>query len=293
MTPSRKRKRQKMKKQYEEILTRITADLEKGIVPWEKPWCLRGEGIVSHSTGHGYSLLNCMLLDRPGEYLTFAQAKKEGGMVKKGAKSSAIFFYRQIAIRKDEDGKEPEEPKTVPYLEKFRVFHIDDCEGIEPKYADRWKDVKETRENGSDEDAERVARGYMEREGIRIFHGGDRACYSPATDSVTLPKAGHFADDASYYATLFHELGHSTGAPERLDRKIRNTFGNSLYAREELVAEICSAFVTGRLGLDTGRTRRNAAAYIQDWKRKLSDDPAAIVWAASRAEKAANLILGK
>lgn len=112
MMPSRKRKRQKMKKQYEEIFTRITADLEKGIIPWEKPWCLRGEGIVSHSTGHGYSLLNCMLLDRPGKYLTFAQAKREGGMVKKGAKSSAIFFYRQIAIRKDEDGKEPEEPTT-------------------------------------------------------------------------------------------------------------------------------------------------------------------------------------
>lgn len=255
-----------MKKQFDNILARIMEDLDKGVVPWRKPWCHSPEGIVSHATGHQYSLLNCMLLDGPGEYLTFNQARKEGGHVKKGAKSRRVFFYKPMQVKeKTEDGEEEGVLRTIPVLQQFNVFHIDDCEGVEAKY--------------------------IGREGIAVSHEGGRAFYSPANDSVTLPKAGEFIDDPHYYSTLFHELAHSTGAPGRLDRDMNGRFGDSSYAREELVAEITAAFVCGRLGLGTDDTVANSAAYIGHWKKALAKDPGAIVWAASRAEKAAKFIM--
>lgn len=286
-----------MKSLYEAITERIVEDLKRGVVPWRKPWCSSENGqIVSHATGHGYSLLNSMLLDRPGEYLTFNQAVKEGGHVKKGAKSRQVFFFKQYPVKigyTDDDGEKAEITATVPLLRQFRIFHIDDCEGIAPKYEARWKGGIPIRENGSDEEAERVAAEYVAREGIDVIHDGDRACYSPATDSVRIPKAGNFAGDAHYYSALFHELTHSTGAPKRLNRDLGGSFGSSDYAREELVAEIGSAFICGRLGLDTKGSRKNETAYIASWLEFLAKDPKAIVWAANRAEKAAKFIFGE
>ena len=118
---------------YQAVTDRIIAQLDQGIIPWQKPWIVSGTACaISHSTGKPYSLLNQLILGKPGEYLTFAQAQKEGGHVRKGAKAQFVVFWKWI---EQEDEQKPGEMKKIPFLRHFSVFHIDDCEGIQPKHS--------------------------------------------------------------------------------------------------------------------------------------------------------------
>ena len=119
-----------MKKELaQQIASRIMEELEKGIIPWRRPWTGTANGPVSHATGRAYSLLNQFLLGAPGEYLTFAQAKKEGGHVRKGEKGKTIYLWKQVKVEdEDKDGKPVE--KLVPMLKGYTVFHVSQCEGI-------------------------------------------------------------------------------------------------------------------------------------------------------------------
>jgi antirestriction protein ArdC len=109
-----------------------------------------------------------------------------------------------------------------------------------------------------------------------------------------MPKPEQFLSSAEYYSTLFHELGHSTGAEKRLNRPSvvdAKPFGSADYGREELVAEFTAAFLCGSTGV-LPTLVENSAAYIAGWKKAIKDDPKCIVWAAGRAQKAADYILG-
>ncbi|MBP3653188.1 MAG: DUF1738 domain-containing protein [Clostridia bacterium] len=282
---------------YAEITNRIIAELEKGIIPWEKPWTGVNTGAISHSTGRPYSLINQLMLGEPGEYITFNQCKQEGGKVKKGSKAKIVVFWKPIPHEKkdangkpvlDEDGK----PVTsiVPYLKYFQVFHINDCEGINPRYADG-----NPHNNIEPDDAAELAiEEYLQRSGVTLKHEeGDRAYYRPSADLVVLPLREQFTSTAEYYGTAFHELTHSTGHPKRLAR-ITGTaaFGSESYSKEELVAEIGAATLLHEMGLETSGSFRNNAAYIQSWLKALKDDKHLIVSAAGRAEKAVKMILG-
>ncbi len=110
---------------YAEITNRIIDQMENGIIPWEKPWIACSKAI-SHATGKPYSLLNQMLLGRPGEYLTYKQCSEAGGHVKKGEKASIVVFWKWLTVEDEDTGEE----KEVPFLRYFTVFHIDQCEGI-------------------------------------------------------------------------------------------------------------------------------------------------------------------
>ena len=112
---------------YSEVTSRIIAEMEKGIIPWEKPWIASGN-CVSHATGKAYSLLNQMLLGRPGEYVTFNQCQQEGGKVRKGEKAKMVVFWKWIEQEDEETG----EVEQVPFLRYYNVFHLDQCEGIAP-----------------------------------------------------------------------------------------------------------------------------------------------------------------
>ena len=107
---------------YSEVTTRIIAQMEEGVIPWQKPWVANGKAI-SRSTGKPYSLLNQMLLGRPGEYLTFKQCQEAGGKVKKGEKASMVVFWKFI----EQEDEETHEKKQVPFLRYYNVFHIDQC----------------------------------------------------------------------------------------------------------------------------------------------------------------------
>lgn len=276
---------------YQIVTDRITAQMEKGIIPWRKPWHGTPGGAISRSTGKPYSLLNQILLTRPGEYATYKQIQEAGGTVRKGEKSSVVVFWKQTKVKTvDENGNEAE--SLFPMLRYYNVFNLDQCEGIQPKY---WNPEAAEHINPIAE-AEAVIDNYVLRSGI-IFSPqiSDEAYYSPARDCVVVPIIDQYSDAAEYYSTAFHELTHSTGHKSRLDRFTTGhaaAFGGSEYSKEELTAELGSAFLMNHCGINNDSTERNNAAYLQSWLKALKNDPKMIVGAASRAEKATALILG-
>ena len=289
-----------MKDLYQEVTNRIIEQLEAGIIPWNKPWTGSNAGAISHNTGRAYSLINQILLMKPGEYLTFNQCKAEGGHIKKGAKAQTVVFWKVYPKeRKDENGNtvlnENGKPEydNLPVLKYFQVFHIDDCEGITAKYPQPELKVVDP-----EAEAEKVFTGYISREGITLDRDSisDRAYYSPSLDLLHLPMFHQFDSAAEYYSTAFHEATHSTGHTSRLNRFACGAglaaFGSSDYSKEELVAEIGAACCMARIGIDTASTLKNSAAYIQSWLKALKNDKRMIISAAARAEKAVAMIFG-
>lgn len=272
---------------YAEVTKRIIQQMEQGIIPWEKPW-VGNDSIVSHETGKGYSILNQILLGKPGEYATFNQVQKEGGRVKKGAKSKAVVFWKLID-RKNDDG----EIETIPYLNYYRVFHLDDCEGIEAKYA---KD-EPLKANERIEKAQKILDEYICREGIRLEHGANGgAYYRNSDDMIHLPEIERFESSEAYYDTAFHECVHSTGSGKRLNRQgvvAGGSFGSTEYSKEELIAEIGACSLVHMLGMKTKNTFRNNTAYIQNWLSALKNDKRLLVGASTAANKAVEFILKK
>jgi len=241
---------------YQEVTNRIMEQLENGLIPWEKPW-ISTENALSHATGKPYSLLNQMLLGRPGEYVTFNQCQQEGGKVRKGEKAQMVVFWKWI----EEKDPETEEVKQIPFLRYFNVFHIDQCEGLTAKHVQKLPGTA-----NADQNAEAIISGYIQSSGVRLHHeAGDQAFYRPSTDSITLPLLAQFKETAEYYSTAFHEMIHSTGHKTRLDRLEKTAFfGSEAYSKEELIAEIGAATLVNHAGLETSRSFRNSAAYVQN-----------------------------
>ena len=270
---------------YGVITDRIIEQLEKGIIPWEKPWTGTQGGAISGATGKPYSLLNQMLLGKPGEYYTYNQVMAKGGHVRKDEKAQIIVFWKQVkTTEQDEAGQQIE--KIVPMLKYFSVFHIDQCEGIEAQQ-------RQTAEI-SHPAADHIISDYCQRESLAIRHQkGNEAYYSPSRDCVVLPLREQFTSVAEYYSTAYHELTHSTGHSSRLNRlKATAHFGNSEYSKEELVAEIGAAALLNYTGIETNKSLRNNAAYIQSWLSALKNDKRMIVQASGAASKAVDLIIG-
>ena len=145
-----------------------------------------------------YSLLNQMLLGRPGEYVTFKQVQQEGGKVKKGEKASMVVFWKWI----EEKDPETEEIKQIPFLRYYNVFHIDQCEGLKARHTNAMPNTA-----SADQTADAIITAYCECEGVKLIHEeGDRAFYRPATDSITLPHMAQFTATAEYYSTAFHGI---------------------------------------------------------------------------------------
>lgn len=284
---------------YAEVTDRIIAELESGIIPWNRPWTGVTDGAIRRSNGKPYSLINQFLLGKPGEYLTFNQCKRDGGKVKKGAKAKMVVFWKVLhkektaedgSLIRDENGMPVD--RSIPMLRYYNVFHIDDCEGIQPKYTTE----KLPATASPVEAAEGIIADYVSRAKLTIEHGKqNRAFYSPSRHMVSLPIMEQFEDSAGYYETAFHELTHSTGHKTLLNRFTETNgvaaFGSESYSKEELVAEIGACGILHELGIETVKSFRNNAAYIQSWLKALKNDKKLIISATSRAEKAIRLIL--
>ena len=268
---------------YQTITDRMIKEMERGLIPWRKPWMASGSA-VSHTTGKPYSLLNQMLLGKAGEWLTLKQCQEEGGHVRKGEKASMVVFWKWL----DREDEETGEVKPIPYLKYYNVFHIDQCEGITAKHT-----TENAHHAEADEAAEAIITEYVKCEGVTIERcEGDSAYYQPAADRIVLPMMKQFTETAEYYGTAFHEMVHSTGHMKRLARLDTTTnFGGEEYSKEELVAEIGSAALVNHAGLETSKSFRNSAAYVQNWLQALKNDKRFIVSAASKADKAVNYIL--
>ena len=274
---------------YAAVTDRIIAQLEQGIIPWNKPWTGIQSGAVSGTTGKPYSLLNQMLLGKPGEWYTWNQIQKLGGKVRKGEKSSMVVFWKQTAIKEEDPATGEKVERMIPMLKCFNVFHVDQCEGIEAKAID-----PDAADPATDETADSIIADYLNRSDVTLEHRkGDEAFYRPADDRVVLPLREQFQSMAEYYSTAFHELTHSTGHSSRLNRLTGKAFfGNEEYSREELVAEIGAAALMNHCGVETCGSFRNSTAYIQSWLRALRNDKRMIVNASGAAAKAFDLITG-
>lgn len=270
-----------------EIVTNeIIKKLEEGTIPWQKPWQF-GDA-VNYVTQKHYSGINRLLLDG-GEYITFKQAQERGGKVKKGAKAKTVVFYKDYEIT-DVDADGNEEKKTVPVLRYYKVFSLTDVEGIDSKLD------LQARPNFTIDRCEHLVNSYIKYHGIEFDSRtvSERAYYSPVEDKIVVPNINQHDTAEDYYSTLFHEMTHSTGHPLRLNRfKVDGSsaaFGSETYSREELVAEIGSAFLAEECGISCAKVLNNSAGYIQSWIKVLKGDSNAILYAAAKAEKAVELI---
>ena len=273
---------------YEMVTERIIKQLEQGTIPWQKPWTGVRSGAFNRVSKKPYSLINQAILEKPGEYATFKQWKDLGGHIKKGAKAEMVVFWKIIDVEEKNDKGEIEK-KKLPLLRYYNVFHISQVEGVEPLKEKLNTEIEPI------EEADRIIKEYVDREHITFKECiSDKAFYRPMTDTVVVPLKEQFKNTNSFYQVAFHEITHSTGAQKRLDRDIKELapFGSEIYSKEELVAELGSAFLINHLGIETEGTFQNSASYIESWLQVLRNDNKFVVSASTKPEKAVNYILG-
>ena len=277
---------------YSIVTDRILDQLRQGVVPWHKPWTA---GLPKNLTsGKAYRGVNTLILGTAPYaspfWLTYRQAQTRGGNVRRGEKSWPVVFWKWIDGKPgDSDSQAVDgesKSRKFPILRYYRVFNVEQCEGIEaPKV--------ETRTHNPIETAEAIVHSFSNCP--RIQHNDkSRAFYSPSLDYLNIPVPELFDSGEAYYSVLFHELTHSTGHPNRLNRKGNadlQGFGSHEYSKEELVAELGAAMLCGVSGIEN-HTINNSAAYIQSWLRALEDDHKLVVLAAAQAQKAADHIQG-
>lgn len=274
---------------YDMVTERIIAELESGLIPWQKPWTGTHSGAFNRISKKPYSLINQFLLKNEGEYATMKQWNELGGKIKKGSKAEFVVFWKMHQVEEPkEDGTKV--TKTIPLLRYYNVFHISNVEGVEPLNLDSLKPLEPIAE------AEAVKEAYKTKEHITIDEiVTNDAFYSPSRDFIQVPCREQYQHIEEFYSTLFHEMIHSTGHKNRLDRLtsgINSHFGGTDYSKEELTAEIGSAYILNRLGIETSKTFRNSSAYIQNWLQVLKNDNKFIISASSKAEKAVEYIMG-
>lgn len=281
-------------KVYEKVTEQIVALLDRGVVPWKMPYLAGAFTPMNLVSKKAYRGLNVIMLAATATamgyssnyWVTFNQSKKLGGRVRKGERGTVIVFWKFIEV---DDQDNPGERKTIPFIRYSYVFNIDQTEGLEDKVP-----VEEGR--GADHDpvaeAEAIVAGMPNPP---RFATSGAAYYERLTDTVGVPPMESFPKLPRYYSTQFHEIGHATGHPSRLARHEPNApvrFGSKDYSREELVAELTATFLMAECGLEQ-EVIDQSASYIENWKKVLTGDDHAIVWAASRAQKAADYVMGR
>jgi antirestriction protein ArdC len=278
---------------YQEVTDKILKLLDQGVPPWRQPITTAdGPGMpTSFGSKKPYRGINLFLLainawahDYGSNYwLTFNQAKQEGGKVRKGEKGSLVLFWKQHATMDRESG----EDVTIPVLRHYVVFNADQIEGLPQDEV--AKPVFESQPDS------RPAQAYITYpDPPRVDVRGHRACYLPREDRIEIAPMERFESSNAFYATLYHELAHSTGHPKRLNRDMGeepHIFGSPDYGKEELVAEMGSAFLCAAAGISPP-TIEQSAAYLDGWRRSLRADKKLVIAAAGQGQRAADHILG-
>jgi antirestriction protein ArdC len=273
------------------VQTKILEALDKGVNPWRKPWTPNGSVMPHNCTsGHAYRGVNVpflmaeqMLNDFPtAQWLTFNQARKAGGHVRKGEKSTFVIFTKPLKITETNDNGD-DETKTIFMLRVTPVFNIAQCDDV--KLPKRETFVPQC------EPDELVAnvQTYMTTAGATVKYNGHSAHYAPTTDTIGLPQPEQFETTEAFASTALHELIHWTGHATRCKRPgivDFDGFGSASYAREELVAELGSAMLCERFNLSNEID--NHASYIENWRKVIESDDRAIFVAARLAEAAMN-----
>ena len=284
---------------YGRITDKIIADLEQGVRPWLRPWnAEHAAGKIIRPLRHNgipYKGINVVMLWSAATvkgyacplWLTFKQALELGGNVKKGETGELVVYADRIQ-RTETNNKGEECEREIPFLKGYTVFNAEQCDGLPAHYTATTEPPTLTKMQRIE-----AADRFFAAIGADIRHGGTRAFYAEGPDFVQMPPFETFRDAESYAATLAHELTHWTKHDKRLARDMgRVKWGDEGYAREELVAELGSAFLCADLGI-TPEVREDHAAYIASWLKVLKDDKRLIFSAASHAQRAVDYLHGK
>jgi putative DNA primase/helicase len=280
------------------VAERLIEQLKQGTAPWQKPW-QPGEQFIPYNstTGKDYRGGNVIWLMSQGRsdprWMTYRQATAEGAQVRKGEHGTQIQYWimRGSEPVTDAEGKpvrgDDGKPltRTVEYerprVKTFTVFNGEQIDGLPPaptRTVEEWQ-------------RHQRAEAIMSGSGADIEHqAGNKAYYQPSTDKIVMPERGQFPAADGYYSTALHELGHWTGAPNRLDRDLAHPFGSEGYAREELRAEIASLMLGTEIGL--GHDPNRHVAYVGSWIKALENDPQEIFRAAADSEKITAMLRG-
>jgi len=279
---------------YEEVTARIVAEMEQGVVPWVRPWTRSAAPLGmprSAASRKAYSGINILILwdavIKRGfanqEWLTFRQALSLGGHVRKSEKGTVICYADSFVPKGERDRAKDsgDDPTRVSFLKRFTVFNVEQCDGLPAHITPPPVVYPETEKHPE-------AETLIDASGATIREAGGEAYYHQGEDFIRLPPRGSFVTPADYYCTALHELGHWTAHPTRLARDLTGRFGSTAYAREELIAELTSAFLCAHLGI-VPKVRH--ADYLSNWLAVLKADNRAIFHAASQASKASDFLI--
>jgi antirestriction protein ArdC len=277
------------------VTERMIAALQRGTIPWRKPWQATAGQPRSMSTGQPYRGVNLFLLAlTAGEegyaspfWGTYRQIDGLGGQVRRGEHSTLVVFWKQTQTEQRDPHTGETTIKTLPVLRYYRVFNAAQADHLPERFHPAPGERREIAE------PQALLDRYLAH-GPRLVHvAGDRADYHPATDTIHLPLPAQFRTGEDYYATAFHEAGHSTGHPSRLNRPGIagfDHFGSGRYAREELTAQMASSILCAQTGIDNPATFGNSASYIANWLTALGNDHKLVITAAAQAQRACDLI---
>jgi antirestriction protein ArdC len=276
---------------YDIVTDTIIRKLEQGVIPWKQTW--QSAGIPrNYLSGKAYRGINLMLLNSLGYetniFLTYKQAEKSGGKVKKGEKAHLVVFWKWFEKEFEAEDEETEVRK-IPMLRYYHVFNIAQCVGLpyqqyhvqQPQQVAPIRICKQIIHN-------------MPNAPV-IYEHKDIACYDMLLDTIHIPPKKVFFSMEEFYATLFHELVHSTGHPTRLNRKgicQRAIFGSETYSYEELIAEIGACYLAAHADIVVDDFSNNIA-YINGWLNILKSDHRLIIRASAQAQKATDFILNR
>ena len=294
---------------YERVTERVSELLQQGVVPWQKPWHAKVGAPRNGVSGRYYRGLNVFMLSHAGYespwWFSPKQVSDLGGHIMRGEKVSWVHFWKQWLPKGDAadtpldvEADEVEistRRRPVLICRAYRVVNCDQCAGPGiDKFRAKHPPAEGPVNNDNDAIAacDEIVSNMPQRPGIR--YGGDRAFYRPWSDQVHVPRRNTFTSSEAFYSVVFHELTHSTGHEDRLNRKTLTDgtpFGSATYSREELVAEMGAAFLCAMAGIDDP-TIQNSAAYIKGWLKFIKSDPKALIIAGAQAQKASDFILG-
>jgi antirestriction protein ArdC len=283
---------------YQRITDQIIGELERGTLPWLKPWNGQklGERVVRplRQSGEPYRGINVISLWMAATafgyaspyWMTYRQACELGGQVRKGEKGAPVVFASSL-VKKDADAADDAEAREIHYMKGYTVFNAAQIDGLPERFAliAHQPPLDPPARNSQ-------AEAFFAATGADVRHGGARAYYSAKADHIQLPPFESFIDAVGYYATLAHESVHWTSHEQRLNRSFdRKRFGDEGYAVEELVAELGAAFLSVDLQL-TPELRPDHASYIESWLKVLKNDNRAVFTAAAHAQRACDYLHG-
>jgi len=297
----------KLNRMREEMINSFIDCLKKDTIPWHRSWSAKQRpfNAVTNTTYRGVNSLwlsyNQFVreFDDP-RWCTFKQAQTQGWKIKPGSKGTRVEFWslydteekRKLTQREakqlsDELTLEEFKNRVKPISNVYTVFNGEQIDGI-PKYEEKTYELN-TEELLQKRDT------LLKNMNVDFSEGGDKAFYNPSRDRITLPEMNRFETEYDYMATLLHEAGHATGHISRLNRDMTGVFGSPEYAKEELRAEIASAFTAQELGLDYEQNEHmeNHEAYVQNWIDVLENEPNELFAAIKDAEKISDYLIEK